>query len=90
MEKRNVGPGIFGLIGVAFVILKLCGVIGWSWWWVTAPFWAPAAAAIAFIAALFAGMFVLAAVTAAWAWYFQGTAYAILDENGRLINHDPD
>ncbi len=30
------------LLGVAFVVLKLCGVITWSWWWVTAPFWAPA------------------------------------------------
>lgn len=33
------GVGILGLLGVAFVILKLCGVINWSWWWVTAPFW---------------------------------------------------
>jgi len=27
------------LLGVAFVVLKLCHVINWSWWWVTAPFW---------------------------------------------------
>lgn len=27
------------LLGVAFVVLKLCGVIDWSWWWVTIPFW---------------------------------------------------
>lgn len=27
------------MLGVLFVALKLCGVIGWSWWWVTAPFW---------------------------------------------------
>ena len=33
------GVGILGLLGVAFVVLKLTGVIGWSWWWVTAPFW---------------------------------------------------
>lgn len=33
------GIGVCGLLGVAFVILKLCGVIDWSWWWVTAPFW---------------------------------------------------
>lgn len=30
------------LLGIAFIILKLCGVIDWSWWWVTAPFWVPA------------------------------------------------
>ena len=31
--------GVCGLLGVAFVILKLCGVIKWSWIWVLAPFW---------------------------------------------------
>ena len=34
---------ILSLLGVAFVVLKLCGVIDWSWWWVTAPFWVPVA-----------------------------------------------
>lgn len=37
----RVSLPIFGLLGVAFVVLKLCGVIHWSWWWVTAPFWGP-------------------------------------------------
>lgn len=27
------------LLGVALVALKLGGVIDWSWWWITAPFW---------------------------------------------------
>jgi hypothetical protein len=31
---------ILGLLGVAFIVLKLVGVIAWSWWWVLAPFWA--------------------------------------------------
>ena len=22
-----------------FVILKACGIIGWSWWWVLSPLW---------------------------------------------------
>jgi uncharacterized membrane protein len=34
------GPGTFSLLGVAFVVLKLVGVIGWSWWWVLLPFYA--------------------------------------------------
>ena len=34
------GIGVFGLLGVLFVGLKLCGVIDWSWWLVTLPFWA--------------------------------------------------
>lgn len=33
------GIGALGLLGVAFVVLKLTGYINWSWWWVTAPFW---------------------------------------------------
>ncbi len=30
---------VIGLLGVVFVTLKLTGYIGWSWWWVTVPFW---------------------------------------------------
>lgn len=26
-------------IGIVFVVLKLAGVIAWSWWLVTLPFW---------------------------------------------------
>ena len=38
-SSSSGGVGVFGLLGVAFVILKLTHVINWSWWWVTAPFW---------------------------------------------------
>ena len=38
-NSSSGGIGISGLLGVVFVVLKLCGVIEWSWWWVTAPFW---------------------------------------------------
>lgn len=45
MENKNTtasgGVGVCGLLGVAFIVLKLCKVINWSWWWVTAPFWIP-------------------------------------------------
>lgn len=37
------GISAVGLLGVVFVTLRLVGVIDWSWWWVTAPFWAPSA-----------------------------------------------
>lgn len=33
------GVGVLGLLGVAFVVLKLTGHITWSWWLVTLPFW---------------------------------------------------
>lgn len=38
-QSSQGGVSIAGLLGVAFVVLKLTGVIDWSWWWVTAPFW---------------------------------------------------
>lgn len=44
MEKNNSasgGIGFSGLLAVAFIVLKLCGVITWSWWWVLSPIWIP-------------------------------------------------
>lgn len=43
------GVGFLGLLLLAFIILKLCGVIEWSWWWVLAPFWIPFGFAVAFL-----------------------------------------
>ena len=37
--NNSGGIGLLGMLGVLFVGLKLTGFIGWSWWWVTAPFW---------------------------------------------------
>jgi len=42
-SSASGGIGVCGLLGVAFVVLRLCDVIDWSWWWVTAPFWGPVA-----------------------------------------------
>ena len=33
----NGGISMGGLLQVAFIVLKLCKVIDWSWWWVLAP-----------------------------------------------------
>lgn len=40
------GIGFEGLLTIAFIILKLCGVIKWSWLWVLAPTWIPIALGI--------------------------------------------
>jgi len=40
-EINTGGISVTGLLGVAFVVLKLTGVIDWSWGWVLAPFWIP-------------------------------------------------
>ena len=36
------------LLGLLFVGCKLTGHIDWSWWWVTAPFWAPLSIVLVF------------------------------------------
>lgn len=33
------GVGFLGMLGITFIVLKLCGVIHWSWIWVLAPIW---------------------------------------------------
>ena len=40
--KISVQLGSFPtLLTIAFIVLKLCNVIAWSWWWVLAPLWIP-------------------------------------------------
>ena len=42
MEKGNgsgAGIGFAGILFIVFLVLKLCNVIKWSWWWVTSPLW---------------------------------------------------
>lgn len=51
-ENRNNssaagGIGFCGLLAIAFIVLKLTGVISWSWLWVLAPIWIPGAIVIA-------------------------------------------
>jgi len=39
----NIGGLFTTLLAVAFIVLKLCHVIEWSWVWVLAPLWIPLA-----------------------------------------------
>ena len=38
-NSRNYGIGFTGLLTIAFIVLKLCHVIEWSWLWVLSPLW---------------------------------------------------
>lgn len=39
-ESNSKTTSIFlDLLAVAFIVLKLCGVIDWPWVWVLAPIW---------------------------------------------------
>lgn len=37
--KSGGGISATGLLAVAFIVLKLCNVINWSWVWVLSPIW---------------------------------------------------
>lgn len=39
MEKESGGIGFVGVLQITFIVLKLCKVIDWSWWWVLSPIW---------------------------------------------------
>jgi hypothetical protein len=59
MEKKNIqvtsgGISFTGLLLIVFIVLKLCGVISWSWWWVISPFWIPIA--LILVIGLFSGI----------------------------------
>ena len=38
-KSGGYGLGILEVLAIVFIVLKLCGVITWSWWWVLCPIW---------------------------------------------------
>ena len=48
--KVNVDFTFAWVLGIVFVVLKLCGVIKWSWVWVTCLFWIPIIPLLIFLA----------------------------------------
>lgn len=67
-STSSSGIGVFGLLGVVFVTLKLLGITevsNWSWWWVTLPFWGGIGFVLAIMATIVIGsLIVVAAATA--------------------------
>lgn len=57
-QQASGGIGFFTLLGVILIFLKLTGTINWSWWWVLAPFYAPAL----FFIAIFVIVFIIATI----------------------------
>ena len=47
-ENNNSGGGIgfFGLLTIAFIVMKCLNQITWSWVWVLSPLWLPIAISI--------------------------------------------
>ena len=38
-NSGSSGLGLGSVLTIIFVVLKLVGVITWSWWWVLSPTW---------------------------------------------------
>lgn len=49
--KNNNGGGVgfFSVLQIVFIVLKLCGLINWSWFWVLSPTWIGAAIVLTLI-----------------------------------------
>ena len=56
----NIGDVLMIVITAIFVILKLCGVITWSWLWVLSPLW------IGLILAIIAGIVMVIILRKIW------------------------
>ncbi|KQQ98012.1 hypothetical protein ASF74_14865 [Arthrobacter sp. Leaf145] len=52
MSEQASGISFASALGLVFIVLKLTGVIAWSWWWVLAPFWIPIAIGLIFMLVL--------------------------------------
>lgn len=37
--NNDTSLGINGVLTIIFIVLKLIGLITWSWWWVLSPIW---------------------------------------------------
>lgn len=55
------GIGFTGLLTIAFIVLKLCKVIEWSWWWVLSPLWI----SVCLVVAIFLIAVIIGIITAA-------------------------
>jgi len=67
-SNASGGVGFFGVMFLIFMTLKLCDVITWSWWWVTAPLWGPLlfALSIFFVVLIVWGLVGLVVVVGGW------------------------
>ena len=41
-QGASGGIGAVSILGIVFIVLKLCHIVKWSWLWVLIPFWVPA------------------------------------------------
>ena len=54
-KAKQGGLGIVSVLTIIFIVLKLLGVIKWSWIWVLSPIWISAVIAVAVFSAVPSG-----------------------------------
>ena len=69
VKVNGGGVGFLGVLTIIFIVLKLCDVISWSWWWVTSPLWLPLAVIFGIILFVFALSYVGILVRKVYRWY---------------------
>jgi hypothetical protein len=65
-SHTSSGLGLCSVLFIVFLVLKLCGVIDWSWWWVTAPLWG----GLALVLIILLAVLVITGVAVGVAWLF--------------------
>ena len=48
-ESKSSGLGILAVLQIVFLVLKLTGLIDWSWWLVLVPLWVDISFGLLFI-----------------------------------------
>ena len=54
-KAKQGGLGIVSVLTIIFIVLKLLGVIRWSWIWVLSPIWISAVIAVAVFSVILIG-----------------------------------
>lgn len=54
-KTKQGGLGIVSILTIVFIVLKLSGVIKWSWIWVLSPLWMSAVIVLAVFSVILIG-----------------------------------
>ena len=54
-KAKQGGLGIVSVLTIVFIVLKLLGVIQWSWIWVLSPIWISAVLVVAVFSVILIG-----------------------------------
>ncbi len=80
------GMNFGGWLLLAFIVLKLTGVITWSWWWVLSPLWIVPLTVVAVVGAIW--LFTILVLLLAWLVRLYQACSAKRSREKREKNHE--